>query len=207
MPSRRGNASWSQSRTNAVDGLGPSLTASAFRLDAARRVLTTRPEQSDELIGAARADVAEALNDIRRLVYELRPPALDDLGLVGALRRHLDVPAGPGALVVTLDADEDLPTMPAAVEVAAYRIVTEAVRKHSGAQHCRVTLRGGPQLRIEILDDGASDATAPRHWTPGVGLSAMVERVREVGGHVDAGPTSTGGQVRVTLPLAAGGHA
>ena len=73
-------------RRDLHDGLGPSLTASTFRLDTARALLTTRVDKADELIGAVRTDVAAALNDIRRLVYDLRPPALDDLGLIGALQ-------------------------------------------------------------------------------------------------------------------------
>ena len=83
-------------RRDLHDGLGPSLTASTFRLDTARALIRSRVDEADKLIGAVRADVAAALNDIRRLVYGLRPPALDDLGLIGALTRQLDVPSSTG---------------------------------------------------------------------------------------------------------------
>jgi signal transduction histidine kinase len=186
-------------RRDLHDGLGPSLTASAFRLDTARALLTSRAEEADELISAVRDDVATALNDIRRLVYDLRPPALDDLGLVGALRRQLDVPT-PTGLRVSIDAPVAMPPMSAAVEVAAYRIVIEAVtnvRRHSTAASCHVIIRADDNLRIEVSDDGPSVET----WTAGVGLSAMSERTAEVGGSIAAGPTPHGGRVEVSLPL------
>ena len=186
-------------RRDLHDGLGPTLTASAFRLDTARALLTSRAEEADELISAVRVDVATALNDIRRLVYDLRPPALDDLGLVGALRRQLDVPS-PTGLRVNIDAPEAMPPMSAAVEVAAYRIVIEAVtnvRRHSTAGSCQVVIRTDDHLRIEVCDDGPSVET----WTAGVGLSAMAERTAEVGGSIAAGPTPHGGRVEVSLPL------
>jgi signal transduction histidine kinase len=186
-------------RRDLHDGLGPSLTASTFRLDTARALLTSRVEEADELIGAVRVDVAAALNDIRRLVYDLRPPALDDLGLIGALSRQLDVPS-PTGLQVSIDAPEAMPAMSAAVEVAAYRIVIEAVtnvRRHSTAGRCRVIIRGDDHLRIEVCDDGGP----VENWTAGVGLAAMSERSAEVGGTLTAGPTPSGGRVEARLPL------
>lgn len=189
-------------RRDLHDGLGPSLTASTFRLDTARVLLSNDPASADELIAAVRADVAEALNDIRRLVYELRPPAIDELGLVGSLRRQLDVPT-PRGLTVTLRAPELLPALSAAVEVAAYRIITEAVtnvRRHSDAHHCTIRICGDTELGVEVVDDGHSDGP----WPAGFGLRAMAERAAEVGGWFTAGPTEAGGRVAVGLPLA--GH-
>jgi signal transduction histidine kinase len=187
-------------RRDLHDGLGPSLTASTLRLDAARVLLAAQPDEADSLIAAVRDDVAEALTDIRRLVYDLRPPAIDDLGLVGALRRHFDVPSQDGLKVLLL-APEVLPTLSAAVEVSAYRIVAEAVtnvRRHSGARRCTVRICAEDDLRIEVTDDG----TRAGPWLPGVGLTAMAERAAEVGGWLDAGPTVNGGRVAVGLPLA-----
>jgi signal transduction histidine kinase len=187
-------------RRDLHDGLGPSLTASTLRLDTARVLLSNDPAAADELIAAVRADVAEALNDIRRLVYDLRPPAIDDLGLVGSLRRQLDVPTQRG-LTVMLHAPEVLPPLSAAVEVAAYRIIAEAVtnvRRHSDAHHCTVRICGDAELGVEVVDDGHSDGP----WSAGVGLTAMAERAAEVGGWFTAGPTEAGGRVAVGLPLA-----
>ena len=93
-----------------------------------------------------------------------------------------------------------MPPMSAAVEVAAYRIVIEAVtnvRRHSTARCCRVVIRGDDHLRIEVRDDGVARAS----WTAGVGLMAMSERSAEVGGTFSAGPTPNGGRVEACLPL------
>lgn len=99
-----------------------------------------------------------------------------------------------------LDVPERLPELPAAVEVAAYRIVTEAltnIARHSGAGHASVRLRADRDLVIEVTDDGASRAA----WTPGVGLTSMRERADELRGTVDAGPTPDGGRIVARIPL------
>jgi two-component system NarL family sensor kinase len=178
------------------DGLGPALTGAAFKADAARNRLAGSPDEAGALIDQVRVDIREAIDDVRRLVYGLRPPALDELGLAAALRRHGD--ALP--VSVTVDAPDRLPSLPAAVEVAAYRIATEAltnVARHSGAGTARVELRIDSAVRLSIVDDGAPD----RHWTPGVGLTSIRERVAELGGTCTAGPTASGGRVDAVLPL------
>jgi signal transduction histidine kinase len=178
------------------DGLGPALTGAGFKADAARNLLNGSPGEAGALIDQVRVDIRDAIDDVRRLVYGLRPPALDELGLAAALRRHGD--ALPVA--VTVDAPDRLPALPAAVEVAAYRIATEAltnVARHSGAGAARVELRIDTAVRLSIMDDGAPD----RHWVPGVGLTSIRERVAELGGTCTAGPTPTGGRVDAVLPL------
>jgi signal transduction histidine kinase len=178
------------------DGLGPALTGAAFKADAARNLLDGSPDQAAALVDQVRRDVREAIDDVRRLVYGLRPPALDELGLAAALRRHGD--ALP--VTVTIDAPERLPTLPAAVEVAAYRIATEAltnVARHSGAGVARVELRIDSAVRLSIVDDGGPDTG----WVPGVGLTSIRERVAELGGTCTAGPTPDGGRVEAILPL------
>ncbi len=194
-------------RRDLHDGLGPVLTGIAFKADAARNTLADAPDQAAKLLGELRADATEAIADIRRLVYALRPPALDDLGLIGSLRQQsARLDAGPGGRrpAVTLEAPADLPQLPAAVEVAAYRIITEALTnaaRHSGASSVRVQLalaeRAG--LRIEVQDNGA---TRPGQWEPGVGLTSMRERAAELGGTLRAGPgPHGGGRVSATIPL------
>jgi signal transduction histidine kinase len=178
------------------DGLGPALTGAGFKADAARNLLGGSPDQAGALIDQVRGDIREAIDDVRRLVYGLRPPALDELGLAAALRRHGD--ALP--VTVTIDAPDRLPSLPAAVEVAAYRIATEAltnVARHSGAGTARVELRIDSAVRLSIVDDGEPD----RHWTPGIGLTSIRERVAELGGTCTAGPTPSGGRVDAVLPL------
>ncbi|MEU9019478.1 sensor histidine kinase [Actinomadura sp. NPDC048394] len=179
------------------DGLGPVLTAAATKVDAARNLAARDTGRATDLLGRVRADLSAALGDLRRLVYALRPPALDELGLLGALREHL----GHAAVPVTLTAPDALPRLPAAVEIAAYRIVTEAVTnvvRHAAASACTVTIGCAERLTLEIRDDGTSGAA----WTPGVGLTSMRERAAALGGTWTAGPADGGGRVFAELPLA-----
>jgi two-component system NarL family sensor kinase len=182
------------------DSLGPTLTGAAFSADAIGNLVGTDPDRARGLSGELRSQLTAAIGDVRRMVYGLRPPALDELGLVGALRRY----AGQldGGLRVTVTADEPLPALPAAVEVAAYRIATEAltnVVRHSAARAAVVSLfAGGAALRLRIDDDSSP---ANGEWRSGVGLRSMAERAAELGGTCEAGPTSTGGRVAAVLPL------
>ena len=184
------------------DGLGPALTGIAFTADAAANLLAD-PERAGPLLVSLRRESRSALADVRRVVEDLRPPALDELGLVEALRQRTEQlrwRADGGLLTTTVTAPDRLPTLPAAVEVAAYRIVTEALTnivRHSDAGRARVTVAVGPALVVQIDDDGSNAAA----WTPGVGLQAMRERALELGGAFSAGATSEGGRVRAAIPL------
>lgn len=155
--------------------------------------------------------IKAALVDIRRLVYDLRPPALDEFGLVTAIRETaaqysaLREAANSGdarRLSICVDAPEQLPPLPAAVEVAAYRIVQEAltnVVRHSQARTCLVRLKLEDRLIIEISDDGRGLPAAPHG---GVGLTSMRERAAELGGTCEIEARRTGGtRVLVQLPL------
>lgn len=191
-------------RRDLHDGLGPTLTGVALAADAAANLVDSDTVRAGELLAAVRTDARSAIADIRRLVDDLRPPALDELGLVLALRQraeHLSWRADGGAVHVKLDAPDQLPALPAATEVAAYRIATEALNnvvRHAGASAAVLRLRCNDALELEVLDDGAANGT----WQPGVGLQAMRERATELGGGFEAGPTSAGGRVYVSLPLA-----
>ena len=134
------------------DGLGPTLTGIAFTADAAANVVDD-PDRTTELLDALRRDSRAALADVRRVVDDLRPPALDELGLVGALQQRADQLSwrADGATVrVRLDVPPEVPPLPAAVEVAAYRIATEAltnIARHSRADSAVVRLRYDDRLR------------------------------------------------------------
>jgi signal transduction histidine kinase len=191
-------------RRDLHDGLGPRLSGIAFTSDAARNLVRKDPEAADALLKQLRADTTTAIEDIRRLVYAMRPPALDELGLVPALRQQA---TGMGSrdgktLAVRLDVPGELPPLPAAVEVATYRIVTEAltnVARHSSGTSATVTMRLEPEgLVVEVVDDGAPGAA----WSAGVGTASMRERAAELGGILEAGPTPGGGRVRAVLPIA-----
>jgi signal transduction histidine kinase len=194
-------------RRDLHDGLGPMLTSVVLNADAAWHLVDAEPRRSADLVAKVRDQAVAAIDDIRRLVYDLRPPALDGLGLIGALREHaLGVPtrADGAQLTVVVAAPEPLGELPAAVEVAAYRIATEAitnVARHSTAATAAVTLeRDDGRLNLSIVDDGAGDAEP---WRPGVGLASIRERAAELGGRCRIEHDHRGARVLVDLPIAA----
>ncbi len=192
-------------RRDLHDSLGPTLAGMAFRLDAAGHLIDNDPEEAARVIRELRGETQEAIADIRRVAHDLRPPALDELGLVSALQAHAGRLSGNGTqLEVSIEAPAPFPELPAAVEVAAYRITLEAlanVSRHAGARTCRVELDLGRDLRIAVADDGLGLAGATEM---GVGLASMRERAAELGGRTDVGPREGGGTlVVVVLPIGA----
>src|SRR5215472_4053149 len=190
-------------RRDLHDGLGPVLAGIAMQLDAARRLMRSDPDTAGPLLQHLRQQTQSAITDIRRLVYELRPPALDDLGLTGALAQHAASCSTPGGLQVSIDTGPALPALPAAVEVAAYRIATEAVTnvaRHAGARTATVTLTAAEGvLHVEVTDDGRGISPTNR---AGVGLTSMRERAEELGGTCALRPRPGGGSiVSAQLPL------
>jgi two-component system NarL family sensor kinase len=190
-------------RRDLHDGLGPALGGVALRLQAAGNAIEADPARARDLVALARTEVGEALDDVRRLVHDLRPPALDDLGLEAAVRQQAE--RVRSEVEVTVDA-KDLAGLPAAVEVAAYRIVSEAltnVVRHAGARRADVRLEAGTSaLTVTVVDDGrgiAEDVTA------GVGLLSLRERAEELGGRCEVRcPEGGGTTVHAVLPYGAG---
>jgi signal transduction histidine kinase len=193
------------------DGVGPELAGMALQLERLAGKLADDPDLA-ALAGRLRDQMRRTVAAVRRAVDDLRPPALDELGLVEALREHVAAyrlavhAGGPGAdaggVVVTA---EPLPPLRAAVEVAAYRIATEAVAnavRHADGSTCRVSLgASGDDLLVEIADDGRG---LPADAVPGVGSTSMRERAAELGGTLEVTSTPGGGTtVRARLPLAA----
>jgi len=197
-------------RRDLHDGLGPSLAMLALRLEAARDLIADDPGGAIALVGELSDQARAEIREIRRLVDGLRPPTLDQLGLVAALRQtageHNAIAAashGAQRLTWRVEADEALEPLPAAVEVAAYRIAVEAVnnaQRHSGASTCLVTLhRDEEALYVEVRDDGAG--VGPDAAT-GIGFSSMRERAEELGGTWSLESTQGGGTtVAAVLPL------
>jgi signal transduction histidine kinase len=189
-------------RRDLHDGLGPQLASQALTLDAVTRLIESDPETAKALLRDIKSQSQEAITGIRQLIYDLRPPALDDLGLVTALGEDFARMELNG-LQIHLHAPEQLPGLPAAVEVAAYRIAQEAVNnvvKHAGARNCQVRLEVQANvLRVEIHDDGRG---VPPGARPGVGLHSMRERAEELGGRLEIVPSPDGGtQVTARLPF------
>jgi signal transduction histidine kinase len=188
-------------RRDLHDGLGPQLASLTLKLDAARNLLGHNPAATDALLAELKGQTQGAISDIRRLVYALRPPALDDLGLVSALREQAAQYQHTG-VHITVQAPERMPSLPAAVEVAAYRIAQEAlinVVRHADARNCTIRLALDNGLCVEVTDDGHG-IEAEHH--AGVGLHSMRERAEELGGNlaIESMPTR-GTRVQARLPL------
>jgi signal transduction histidine kinase len=192
-------------RRDLHDGLGPRLASLTLCLETARDKLVNEPAVAillDDLANRTR----EAIADIRRLVYELRPPTLDDLGLVLALREAVAQYSfeGDNGLHITFEAPEQLPILSAAVEVAAYRIIQEALTnivRHADAKCCTIGLTfdsSTSMLRIQVKDNGRGIEYDGRN---GVGLISMRERAEELGGKCSIERLNAGGTcVSALLP-------
>jgi len=194
-------------RRDLHDGLGPMLSAILLKIGLTRTLHLRDPETTDTLLKQLETEIETVIGDIRRVVYNLRPPALDELGLVGALREYIagfsHAERPHTALKVSVEAPETLPPLPAAVEVAAYRIVQEAVTnviRHARAQSCRVSIQMKDGLQIEVSDDGKG---LEETGHAGVGLTSMHDRAEELGGTLSIGKGSPSGtQILARLPLA-----
>lgn len=196
-------------RRDLHDGLGPALAAVRMKLDGASTLVDVDPPRAKAVLDQLADDIRATIADIRVLVYDLRPPALDELGLVPALRELARSFSGPtddgGFLGVELAAPDDLSTLPAAYEVAVYRIVSEGltnVVRHAGATHCRVGvgLRDGHEIVVQVDDDGVGlGADGDRQC--GIGTMSMIERAAELGGdcHLERSPLG-GTRISAVLP-------
>lgn len=173
------------------DGLGPMLASFAMQLEAARAKLPRNADASAASLAYLAEQMQAIIGDIRRLVYALRPPDLDEFGLLSALREYLRRTQSDGTLI-DLVAPPTLPPLPAAVEVAVYRIVQEATNnalRHAHPGLIRVTLAielhepttvpGHMRLSVAIDDDGRG---LPEQPTNGIGMHSMRERAEELGG-------------------------
>ena len=188
-------------RRDLHDGLGPSLSGAVFRLESARLLVDRDPEAAAHQLESTRTYLQETIADVRRLVHDLRPPALDDRGLVAALCQQAERLSGDD-LSVSVEAGP-LGDLSAAAEVAAYRIAGEAltnVVRHARAHRCTITLRRAADLLLlEVRDDGQG---IPADLEAGVGLLSMRERAAELGGRTEVQcPVDGGTVVRAELPL------
>jgi signal transduction histidine kinase len=190
-------------RRDLHDGLGPVLASQGLKLAAARQLLRQRPEVAERLLDEVMNQGESTVAEVRRLVYALRPPTLDELGLVEAIREHVDSLGAATSVAISVDAPKTLPEIPAAIEVAVFRIVQEAlsnVIRHARAQHCRIVLQINGHLEVLIEDDGIG---LPEGMRSGIGLISMRERAAEVGGVCQVERGAFGGvSVRLSLPLA-----
>ncbi|HEX6127781.1 MAG TPA: histidine kinase [Candidatus Limnocylindria bacterium] len=184
------------------DGLGPALAGSLMKLQAARSLAGSDPAAVGRLLDELAGQTRRTIDDVRRVAYDLRPPALDQLGLAEALAQEARRLA-PASASFEVHAETELDGLPAAVEVAAYRIGLEALTNvvhHAAASRARIDLRlDGDALLVEVRDDGRGMAPGGR---PGIGLATMRERAEELGGALTVERAAEGGvAVRARLPL------
>jgi signal transduction histidine kinase len=195
-------------RRDLHDGLGPALASQGLKLAAIKQHLRGQAPDALALIDSVLAQNHETVADVRRLVYGLRPPALDERGLAEAIRDHLGQGGTDHVQITVSDLPLNTPPLPAAVEVAAYRIALEALTNtirhaRAGQAAVRFSLTETPAalaLRLEIEDDGAG---LPAGLRAGVGLRSMRERAEELGGQLSVTRGPRGGtRVQAILPLA-----
>ena len=179
-------------RRDLHDGLGPALSGVVFQLESARLLVDQDPEAAKTQVAATSNHVQEVVADVRRLVHDLRPPALDDLGLVGALRQQAERLEPPAIR----RRPSDLGALPAAVEVAAFRIAGEAmtnVARHAGRHDLHRPARRRRRARcvVEVADDG-------------VGIRRRRPGRRRPGRRCASAPPSSAARSEVTCPPTGG---
>jgi signal transduction histidine kinase len=189
-------------RRDLHDGLAPTLAAAELTSVAAAELVGRDPRAAEQMLERLQHTLRAGIADIRTLVDELHPAALE-MGLLPALREH--VTGIWPVLAADVEAPDDLPPLAAAVEVAAYRICQEAlmnVVKHADARHVLIRVAAADRLRLEIVDDGVGIPRQRTGESTGVGLGSMRDRAQEVGGRfvVEAMPGG-GTRVSVSLPL------
>jgi signal transduction histidine kinase len=192
-------------RRDLHDGLGPVLAGVTLGLDVAHGCVRADPAAAEDLIADLKRETQHAVKDIRRLVYGLRPPALDELGACQALREQVTrLTQADDAVSIRLECTEEtLAALPAAVEVALYRIAVEAITnvvRHAQASTCVVRFpRTAHGIDIEVVDDGRG---LPPDLRPGVGTGGMRERAHELGGSILLERRPSGGTLlHAHLPL------
>lgn len=192
-------------RRDLHDGLGPSLATVVVGIEEARNTYPRDPDMADALLIDLKRQTQDAIKDIRGLVYDLRPPALDQLGLVPAIReqaaRLVRRTQEFKGLAVSIDAPDELPPLSATVEIAAFRIVQEGltnVLRHARASRCSIRLSVDGGLVVSVSDDGDGLSEGFR---AGVGISSMRERASELGGDLSVTSAWSGTTISVSLPL------
>jgi signal transduction histidine kinase len=187
-------------RADLHDGVAPALAGTALQLDSlARRMEREDLSEQATKVVALRDSIRATVTELRAIVHGLRPPVLDQLGLAGALR---DLVTGH-EMPRCVDEVGDLGAPPAALEVAAYAIGSEAFSnalRHSAASRIVVAAYVDQgDLVVSVADNGVGLPPRPR---AGVGLVSMRDRAAEVGGSLEMGQTPGGGTtVTARLPL------
>lgn len=189
-------------RRSLHDEVGPAMASISLRAETARRLLfggSGDRTAAEPLLADISSDAASAAESLRAMAYDLRPPALDELGLIRALEAGAP---SPELQVRVIDRAADGPALSAAVEAALYRIAVAALdnaARHGRAQYCTIVLtRSDRSVEMTVSDDGAG---LPPGAVPGIGISAMRERAAELGGTCTVTRGSPGTVVHARLPM------
>lgn len=189
------------------DRIGGNLNAMLLNLEVLRQNLPgepapalTRPLRDSESL------VRETLSNVRYILAELRPTALDELGLRAALEHHAAAMAGRANLAIEVKGEDIQPRLPPAAEISLFRIAQEAVNnavRHAHASHVTLELRKEEdEVILEIADDGAGFREGAIASIPGSGLGmvTMRERANALGGSLAVESSTQGTVIRVRLP-------
>jgi signal transduction histidine kinase len=193
-------------RRDLHDELGPTLAAIVLELEMTEQLVSRNPTTATDMLGDACSELRRALDTVRRITHDLRPASLDELGMVSALQEFITTLTRTGEIQVTFDYAGDLSRLPAATEVALYRIAREAltnVIKHAQATECTVSLVCTDELwlTLDVADNGLG---FPVDIVRGIGLTSIRERTEELGGYLTfENLEDSGARVRVELPLPA----
>ena len=171
-------------RRDLHDGLGPALAGLMLKVDNARALVPAEPATAERDLLRLRDDIQNTVVDVRRLVEGLRPPAIDELGLGPALSQAVTRLGTRSGTSIEVDVADELPVLPAAVEVAVYRIVSEAVAnavRHASARTCRVTVAAvDADLIARVADDGglacSTSSTSPTVPRPPCAPATVADR-------------------------------
>lgn len=191
------------------DRIGGNLNALLMNLEALRQSLPGDPAPAlTRRLGDSENLVRETLSNVRHILSELRPTALDELGLRAALEHHASAMAGRANLAIEVKGEEIHPRLPPAAEISLFRIAQEAVNnavRHAHASHVTLELRMKEgEVILEIADDGAGFREGAVATIPGSGLGmlTMRERAEALGGRLEVQSSAQGTVIRVRLPAA-----
>jgi signal transduction histidine kinase len=188
------------------DAVSQKLFGLVLSAEAARTLLERDPAAASDQVEKLQGQAQEALEELRSLVFELRPPDLEKDGLAGALRKHVELLGRLGEQELELVVDDGIPADPHR-DGEVLRIAQEALhnaRKHAQANHLAVRLRIDEDgLLLEVEDDGVGfDPDAPATRSRRLGLTSMEERAQRVGGTLEIRSAPGAG---TTIRLRAGG--
>jgi two-component system, NarL family, sensor histidine kinase UhpB len=180
------------------DQIGQDLTAVVLEL---KRVQTRVTPEEAETLADAQELARESLEDLRRISHQLRPVALDDLGLSSAIAALCaDITRRTGFQIDFAGADGALPAIDHDTELAIYRVAQESITnavRHSGGTRVEVSLTAdGGGLVLHVADDGSGFEPPPR----GGGIRGMRERALAIGGRLTVGTENGGGAVTLRVP-------